>query len=209
MCLSYNTMQGKMLLRVSPIFPILLILSGGVAGAPATVPAKEAATATPAAGLGYAIGHPAGWSVREGAVPGVDLAMTCDADPGANITVTRAPAEGAGGFTEAQAREVKEMYSKNIPGYAVTAEEWRTVGGARAFRLCGRYALGSGGLRMEMQNAQVMFVAEGTLFTVTYTSTPALFMKHLGDFETALDGFSPRAASQPATRTAAPSPRAS
>ncbi len=161
-----------------------------------------------AAGLEYAIDPPAGWSVREGAIPLVDLAMTCDADPGTSITVTKAPAEGAKEFSAAQAREMKEMYAKGIPGYTVTAEGWREVCGARAFRLCGRYALGAGGGRMEMQNAQVFFIAGEKLFTITYTSTPGLFMKHLGDFEAAIDGFRIPAPEPPGARPAPPAPRA-
>lgn len=163
------------------------------------------AAGAPAAGRGYTIARPDGWTVREGAMPQVDLAMTCDADPAASISVVKAPAGGEGEITENRARELKEMYTANLPGYTVTAEEWRAVGGARAYRIAARYTLQSGTFRMAMQNAQALFIAGDTVFTITYTSTPELFMKHLGEFETTLDGFRAQAAtpSPPGARAAA------
>ncbi len=59
--------------------------------------------------------------------------------------------------------------------------------GARAYRISARYALNFGGPVLAMQNAQVLFVKGDTFYTVTYTSTPALFLKHLGDFEKVLE----------------------
>jgi len=41
----------------------------------------------------------------------------------------------------------------------------------------------------ELQNKQVMFIKGGRFYTITYTSTPALFMKHLGEFESAVGSF--------------------
>lgn len=160
-------------------------------------PARDASA--PVARLGYTIKRPDGWSVRAGTMPQIGLALTCDADPAASISVVTTPAGGEGEITERAAREMKEMYMANLPGYTVTSEEWRTVGGARAYRISARYTPASGALRMTMQNAQALFIAGDTVYTITYTSTPELFMKHLGEFETVLDGFRAQAAAVPGT----------
>ena len=176
---------------------------------------KEAVSApggagAPAAGQGYTIKCPEGWTVRKGMVPQIDLTLSCDADPGATISVTRAPAGPEKEITESAAREMKEMLTANLPGYEVTAEEWREVDGARAYRVSARYTLRSGAFQMAMQNSQVLFVKGGTAYTITYTSTPGLFMKHLGEFETTLGSFGAKIEAiptapgqQPAARTAA------
>jgi len=176
---------------------------------------KEAISApggagAPAAGQGYTIKCPEGWTVRKGMVPQIDLTLSCDADPGVNISVARAPAGAEKEITESTAREMKEMYAANLPGYEVTAEEWREVDAARAYRVSARYTLRSGAFQMAMQNSQVLFVKGGTVYTITYTSTPGLFMKHLGEFETTLESFGAKSEAiptapgqQPAARTAA------
>jgi hypothetical protein len=165
----------------------------------------------PAAGQGYTIKCPEGWTVRKGMIPQIDLTLSCDADPGVTISVTRAPAGAEKEITESAAREMKEMLTANFPGYEVTAEEWRAVDAARAYRVSARYTLKAGELQMAMQNSQVLFVKGGTVYTITYTSTPGLFMKHLGEFETTLESFGARIEAiptapgqQPAARTAAP-----
>lgn len=140
----------------------------------------------------YTLLCPAGWSTAAGASPRVDLTLSCDADPGVNISVATAPAGATRDITEREAAEAKEMFKGSIPGYEVTAEEWSEVDGARAYRISARYALNFGGPVLAMQNAQVLFVKGDTFYTVTYTSTPALFLKHLGDFEKVLEEFRAR-----------------
>lgn len=140
----------------------------------------------------YTLLCPAGWSTAAGASPRVDLTLSCDADPGVNISVATAPAGATRDITEREAAEAKEMFKGSIPGYEVTAEEWSEVDGARAYRISARYALNLGGPVLAMQNAQLLFVKGDTFYTVTYTSTPALFLKHLGDFEKVLEEFRAR-----------------
>lgn len=133
----------------------------------------------------YRLVRPEGWMVREDAMPGIDVAFFCEEDPGVNFTVAKAAAGGESEFSDMAAMEIKETFRKSYPAYNVTAEEWRTLDGARAYCLSARYAPAG----VELQNKQVMFIKAGTFFTLTYTSTPALFMKRLADFEHAVESF--------------------
>lgn len=137
----------------------------------------------------YALIRPEGWSQAAGVSPRVDLTLACDTDPGVNISIATAPAGVTREITDAEAAELKEMFKGSIPGYEVTAEEWMQVDGTRAYRVSARYALNLGGPALAMQNAQVLFVKGDTFYTVTYTSTPGLFLKHLGDFDAVLESF--------------------
>ncbi|MDD5555857.1 MAG: DcrB-related protein [bacterium] len=148
--------------------------------------------AVPAAGGGftgpdgsYRLDCPDGWTVRETGAPAVEAAFFCDADQGVNFTVTRVPAPGEAELSEEAVREMQETFRSSYPGYRITADEWREVAGARAFCLSARYAQAG----LELQNRQVMFIRDGIFYTLTYTATPASFMRHLGDFERAVESF--------------------
>ncbi|MEJ2745620.1 MAG: DcrB-related protein, partial [bacterium] len=115
----------------------------------------------------------------------MDAIFFCLADPGVNISVTWTAAGGEKELTEAAVNEMKEMLRKSYPGYSVTAEEWRELDGVRAYALSARHR----GMGAELQNKQVMFIKGDRFYTITYTSTPALFLKHLGEFELAVGSF--------------------
>jgi hypothetical protein len=115
----------------------------------------------------------------------MDAIFFCLADPGVNISVTWTAAGGEKELTEAAANEMKEMFRKSYPGYSVTAEDWRELDGVRAYALSARHQ----GMGAELQNKQVMFIKGDRFYTITYTSTPALFLKHLGEFELAVGSF--------------------
>jgi hypothetical protein len=133
----------------------------------------------------YRITCPEGWTKLDTGVRAFDAAFFCVADRGVNFTVARAPAGNDREITEAAAREMRDMFRQAYEGYTVTAEERREVDGVRAYILSARYKQ----MGMELQNRQVMFVKGATFYTLTYTSTPPLFMKHLGDFERAAGSF--------------------
>ena len=44
-------------------------------------------------------------------------------------------------------------------------------------------------METEIQSKQVMLIKGDRFYTITYTSTPALFMKHLGEFELGVGSF--------------------
>ena len=134
---------------------------------------------------GYRITCPEGWERHGGDVRPMDAVFLCLADPGVNVSVTLASAGGQKELTEAAANEMKEMFRQNYAGYSVTAEEWRELDGVRAYALSARHQ----GMGAELQNKQVMFIKGDRFYTLTYTSTPALFMKHLGEFELAVGSF--------------------
>jgi hypothetical protein len=102
------------------------------------------------------------------------------------MSVTWAAAGGQKELTETAVREMKEMFRQGYPGYTVTAEEWRELDGAKAYCLSARHQE----LGAELQNKQVMLIKGDRFYTLTYTSTPALFMKYLGEFERAVGSFS-------------------
>lgn len=134
---------------------------------------------------GYRITCPEGWERHGGDVGPMDAVFFCLADPGVNMSVTWTAAGGQKELTEAAANEMKEMFKQSYAGYSVTAEEWRELDGAKAYALSARHE----GMGAELQNKQVMFVKGDRFYTITYTSTPASFMKHLGEFELAVGSF--------------------
>jgi len=134
---------------------------------------------------GYRIVWPEGWVKNDTDIRPLDVAFFCRSDPGVNISVTWAPAGGEAALTDAGAKEIKEMFRQSYPGYSVTAEEWRTVDGAKAYCLSARYSR----MNTQLHNKQVMFIKGGKFFTLTYTSTPALFMKYLDEFERTAGSF--------------------
>jgi len=142
---------------------------------------------------GYRITCPEGWARHEGDVRPIDVIFFCRTEPGINMSVTWAAAGGQKELTEAAVKEIKEMFRQSYPGYAVTAEEWRELDGAKAYCLSARHQE----LGAELQNKQVMLIKGDRFYTLTYTSTPALFMKYLGEFERAVGSFSTTAEKAP------------
>lgn len=171
-------------------FSVSVILAGAEGGGP---PQKKKAAADVKAEIrdyaskngGYRIACPEGWERHGGDVRPMDAVFFCLADPGVNMSVTWAAAGGQKELTEAAANEMKEMFRQSYAGYSVTAEEWRELDGARAYALSARRQ----GMGAELQNKQVMFIKGDRFYTLTYTSTPELFMKHLGEFELAIGSF--------------------
>lgn len=163
-------------------------LTPACAAAPVPSPGKgSVSSANPREHMGkggYRITGPEGWEKNDigGAI---DVTFLCAADPGVNISVAWASAGGEVSLTAASAREMVEMFRKSYPGYEMTAEEWRELDGAKAYCLSARYAP----MGTPLQNKQVMLIKGGKFFTITYTSTPALFMKYLGAFEEAVATF--------------------
>jgi len=134
---------------------------------------------------GYRITCPEGWARHEGDIRPIDVIFFCRTDPGVNMSVTWAAAGGQKELTEAAVKEMKDMFRQSYPGYSVTAEEWRELDGAKAYCLSARHKE----MGVELQNKQVMLIKGDRFYTITYTSTPALFMKHLGEFELAVGSF--------------------
>jgi hypothetical protein len=134
---------------------------------------------------GYRIACPEGWERHGGDVRPMDAIFFCLAEPGVNMSVTWAASGGQKELTKAAADEIKETFRRSYPGYSVTAEEWREMDGVKAYALSARHK----GMGAELQNKQVMFIKGDRFYTITYTSTPALFMKHLGEFELAVESF--------------------
>lgn len=134
---------------------------------------------------GYRITCPEGWARHEGDIRPIDVIFFCRADPGVNMSVTWASAGGQKELTEAAVKEMKDMFRQSYPGYSVTAEEWRELDGAKAFCLSARHQE----MGAELQNKQVMLIKGDRFYTLTYTSTPAFFMKHLGEFELGVGSF--------------------
>ncbi|MCX6355005.1 MAG: PsbP-related protein [Candidatus Aureabacteria bacterium] len=178
---------------LSPCIFVLLGFSSSAARAGENASEKVPQTLASPAGVtreymskaGYRIVWPEGWVKNDTDIRPLDVAFFCRSDPGVNISVTWAPAGGEAALTDAAAKEIKEMFRQSYPGYDVTAEEWRTVDGAKAYCLSARYA------RMDTQlhNKQVMFIKGGKFFTISYTSTPALFMKYLEACERTVGSF--------------------
>lgn len=152
---------------------------------PSAAPLPTPAPRGYAGDAGYRITVPANWARHEGDVRPLDAIFFSLEDPGVNMSVTVAAAEPDGALTESTAREMREMFRQGYPSYEVTAEAWRDLDGVKAYCLSARYSPAG----RQLQNKQVILIKGGKFFTLTYTATPALFMKHLGAFEGAVESF--------------------
>ncbi len=141
----------------------------------------------------YRITIPKRWEKSDRAFGPADLLLFCDGSPGVNISVIWSAAGEGEELNESVAKEMKELCKQRYEGYEVTAEEWRKLGGVKAYCISARFKQHEN----EIRNKQVMLIKGGKTYILTYTAMAELFMKHLGEFEKAVDSFRTTGAGKP------------